>query len=212
MFQSLCAQPHWILCARSQRLTRSLRYIAEVVRQDAQKFSPYLLPATLPRFTGPDFGRGIFHRADLEFFMFDARQSAMDQTLWWDQSFSVNIAELDHQHQRLFRTVAELSYAVRTGRADSIINEVLEKVIQHTISHFAAEELLLQQHGYPGLAAHRYEHQMFAQKLSNFHLPNIAGKPDIPSSLLVFLQTWLRDHILKTDKDYSAFLNARGVF
>src|SRR5665811_786295 len=69
---------------------------------------------------------------------------AVDQTLWWDQSFSVNIAELDHQHQRLFRTVAELSYAVRTGRANSIINEVLEKVIQHTISHFAAEELLLQ--------------------------------------------------------------------
>jgi hemerythrin len=144
--------------------------------------------------------------------MFDARQSAMDQTLWWDQSFSVNIAELDHQHQRLFRTVAELSYAVRTGRADSIINEVLEKVIQHTVSHFAAEELLLQQHGYPGLAAHRYEHQMLAQQLSKFHLSNIAGKPDIASSLLVFLQTWLRDHILKTDKDYSAFLNARGVF
>jgi hemerythrin-like metal-binding protein len=148
----------------------------------------------------------------LEFFMFDARQSAMDQTLWWDQSFSVSIAELDHQHQRLFRTVAELNYAVRTGRGDSIINEVLEKVIQHTISHFAAEELLLQQHGYPGLAAHRYEHQMLAQKLTKFHLSNIAGKPDIPSSLLVFLQTWLRDHILKTDKEYSAFLNARGVF
>src|ERR1035441_9332381 len=64
MFRSLCAQPHSILCARSQRLNRSLRYIAEVVRQDAQKFFPYLLPATLPRFTGPDFGRGIFHRAD----------------------------------------------------------------------------------------------------------------------------------------------------
>ena len=34
MFRSLCAQPHSILCARSQRLNRSLRYIAEV-SQDA---------------------------------------------------------------------------------------------------------------------------------------------------------------------------------
>src|ERR1035437_9961606 len=136
----------------------------------------------------------------------------MDQPFRWDQSYSVNIAEMDHQHQRLFRAVAELEYALHTGRADSIIDEVLEKVIQHTISHFAAEEELLQQHGFPGLAAHRYEHQMLAQKLSKFHLSNIAGNPDIPSSLLVFLQTWLRDHILKTDREYSVFLNAQGVF
>lgn len=136
----------------------------------------------------------------------------MDQTPWWDQSFSVHIAELDHQHQRLFRTVAKLNHAVRTGSADSIINEVLEKVVQHTISHFAAEELLLQQHGYPDLEAHRDEHRKLAQQLTKFNLSNIAGEPGIPSSFLVFLQTWLRDHILKTDKDYSAFLNSKGVF
>ena len=135
----------------------------------------------------------------------------MDQTLRWDQSYSVNIAELDHQHQRLFRTVAELEYAVRTGRADAIIDEVLEKVIEHTISHFAAEEDLMRQHGFPGLAAHHYEHQMLAQELATFNLSNLAGRPDIPAAFLVFLQSWLRDHILKTDKEYSEFLNARGV-
>ena len=135
----------------------------------------------------------------------------MDQQFRWDQSCSVNIAELDHQHQRLFRTVAELEYAIRTGRADSIIDEVLQKVIEHTIDHFAAEEELMQQHGFPGLAAHRNEHQKLAQQLTKFNLSNMAGRPDIPSVFLVFLQTWLRDHILKTDKEYSGFLNARGV-
>jgi len=52
---------------------------------------------------------------------------------------------------------------------------------------------------------------MLAQKLSQFNLSNLAGRPDIASVVLVFLQTWLRDHILKTDKEYSEFLNARGV-
>ena len=136
----------------------------------------------------------------------------MDQALWWDQSFSVNIVQLDYQHQRLFRTVSELNDAVRLGRADSIVNEVLDRVIEHTISHFSAEEFLLEQHRYPDLAAHRYEHKMFAKKLSEFHQSNLAGKTDAPSSLLIFLQLWLRDHVLETDKEYSAFLNARGVF
>ena len=135
----------------------------------------------------------------------------MDQPFRWDQSYSVNIAEMDHQHQRLFRAFAELEYALHTGRADSIIDEVLEKVIQHTISHFAAEEELLQQHGFPGLAAHRSDHQMLAQKLAKFNLSNMAGRPDIPAAFLVFLQTWLRDHILKKDKEYGEFLSARGV-
>ncbi len=135
----------------------------------------------------------------------------MEQPIRWDYSYSVKIAELDHQHQRLFRAVAELEYAVRMGRADYVIDEVLEKVIEHTIGHFAAEEELMEQHGFPGLAAHRHDHQMLAQKLTKFNLSNMAGRPDVPSALLDFLQEWLREHILKTDKEYSEFLNARGV-
>jgi hemerythrin len=135
----------------------------------------------------------------------------MEQPIRWDFSYSVKIAELDHQHQRLFRTVAELEYAVRMGRADYVIDEVLEKVIEHTISHFAAEENLMEQHEFPGLAAHRRDHQMLAQKLTKFNLSNLAGRPDVPAALLDFLQDWLREHILKTDREYSEYLNARGV-
>jgi hemerythrin len=135
----------------------------------------------------------------------------MEQPIRWDFSYSVKIAELDHQHQRLFRTVAELEYAVRMGRADYVIDEVLEKVIEHTISHFAAEENLMEQYGFPGLAAHRRDHQMLAQKLTKFNLSNLAGRPDVPAALLDFLQDWLREHILKTDREYSEYLNARGV-
>lgn len=135
----------------------------------------------------------------------------MDQPFLWDPGYSVHIAELDRHHQRIFRTVAELDCALRKGRADYIIGEVLEKLIEHTINHFAAEEDLMQQHGFPGLGDHRADHKMLAQKLTKFNLSHKAGKSNVPSALLVFLQTWLRDHILKTDKEYSDFLNARGV-
>ena len=135
----------------------------------------------------------------------------MNQTLRWDQNFSVNIAEMDHQHLQLFRTIAELEYAIRAGRGDSVIDEVLDKMIQHTINHFAAEEELMERHRFPGLAAHRSDHQLLAHELATLNLSNLAGRPDIPSAVLAFLQAWLRDHILKTDQEYSEFLNARGV-
>jgi hemerythrin len=117
----------------------------------------------------------------------------MDQPLRWDQSYSVNIAELDHQHQRLFRTVAELEYAIHMGRADSIVDQVLEKVVLHTIEHFATEEALMEKHGFPGLSDHRFEHNVLTQQLTLFNLSHNAGRPVIPSALLDFLQTWLRE-------------------
>lgn len=135
----------------------------------------------------------------------------MDRPLRWQQSCQVNIAELDQQHERLFGTVADLEDAVRAGRGDTVAGKLIASIIQHTISHFAAEELLMQQHGFPGLAEHRIEHQVLAQKLAKFNLSNLAGKPDIPRTFLDFLQTSWMDHILKSDKEYSEFLNARGV-
>lgn len=135
----------------------------------------------------------------------------MNHLFHWDPSYSVNIAELDRQHQQLFRTLAELEYALGNGSAESIIDAVLQTLIQYTIRHFDAEETLMQQHGFPGFGTHRSDHQMIAQKLTQLNLSHKAGRNDISSHLLPFLKSWLHEHVLKTDKEYSEFLNARGI-
>ncbi len=135
----------------------------------------------------------------------------MNHVFRWDPSYSVNIAELDRQHQQLFRTLAELEHSIRTGSADSIIGAVLHDLIHYTIRHFAAEEALMQRHGFPGYDAHRSDHQLLAQRLTQFNLSRRAGRPDVPPNLLTFLKTWWQNHVLETDKEYSEFLNAKGV-
>lgn len=135
----------------------------------------------------------------------------MDQKFRWDPSYSVHIAELDRQHQQLFRTIGELGHALHTGSAESIIDAVLESLVQHTIRHFAAEERLMQEHGFPGFYDHRSNHQLMSQKLTKFNLSRRAGRPEIPENLLNFLMAWWNDHVLKTDKEYSEFLNDKGV-
>lgn len=135
----------------------------------------------------------------------------MDQSFRWDASCSVKVAELDRQHQQLFSTVAELEHALRAGRADDVINQLLEQVIEHTITHFATEERLMEECGFPGLDAHRRDHQELSKKLTSLNLSNLAGGHGVPAALLAFLQAWLQEHILKTDKEYTGFLNTRGV-
>ncbi len=79
------------------------------------------------------------------------------------------------------------------------------------ISHFAAEEYIMEQRGFPHMTAHRHEHDMLAQKLAKFNLSHKAGRSNIPSFLLAFLQSTMIKHTLTSDKEYGIFLNASGA-
>jgi len=128
----------------------------------------------------------------------------------WTEAYSVNIALLDQQHQKLFDTVNELIRALRTGEGNSALDPVPSRLVDYTRVHFAAAEALMEKHDFPGLSTHRTQHEMFRRKITAFLEEHKAAKPGVPVSLMFFVQAWLKQHVQKTDKQYTAFLNARG--
>lgn len=132
-------------------------------------------------------------------------------TFRWTEAYSVKIAHLDQQHRQLFDTVNELDESLRNGEGNPALDPILRKLVAYAKDHFAAEEALMEQHGFPGLVTHQTQHEMFRQKIAAFLEDHRAGKAGVPVSLMLFMQTWLKQHVMKTDKLYSAFLNARGV-
>jgi hemerythrin-like metal-binding protein len=135
----------------------------------------------------------------------------MSETAGWVREYSVNIAELDRQHQNLFRIVRHLRDAIASGHGEEVTEAVLTEVVHYTIHHFATEEGLMQQYGFPGTASHRIEHNTLTLELCRLQKEQAAGKPDAAECLLRFLQQWLKEHLLKTDKGYVAFLCSKGV-
>ncbi len=129
----------------------------------------------------------------------------------WTEQYSVNIAALDAQHQGFFATINELNEALARGRGARVTEPILKKLVEYAQTHFAAEEALLTEHQFPGLETHRMEHQRFDKKVAKFLEDHRAGKQGVSVSLLLFMQTWLKEHILTADKAFSSFLNARGV-
>jgi hemerythrin len=139
------------------------------------------------------------------------RMTAATGAFRWTDRYSVNIAELDRQHQAFFVMVNELNQALATGEATAITNSVLQRLVEYAHTHFAAEEALMTEYKFPALLTHRTEHDRFRQLVTKFLGDHHAGKAGVPVSLMLFLQTWLKEHILVSDKAYSTFLNARGV-
>ena len=129
----------------------------------------------------------------------------------WTEAYSVHIAHLDKQHQGLFGTVDELNQAMAAGKGNEALVPILWKLLDYAQVHFAAEESLMKEHDFPGLSTHRAQHEMFRTNVAAFLEDHKAGKRGVPVTLMFFLQSWLKDHVQNFDKQYSGFLNARGV-
>ncbi len=135
----------------------------------------------------------------------------MSDTVSWRAEYSVNIAELDSQHQNLFRIIQNLHQSIAAGRGQEVTEGVLAQVVNYTMHHFSTEENLMQEHGFPGLAAHRLEHNTLTVEISRFQEEHAEGKPGAAERLLRFLLEWLEEHTLKTDKEYVQFFDSKGV-
>jgi len=133
------------------------------------------------------------------------------ETFRWTEAYSVNVAKLDEQHRRLFNTVNELNRALVSGEGSAVLDPVLARLVEYATEHFDLEETLMEQHRFPGLSTHRTQHKMFREKVGKLLEEHKNGRTGVPVSLMLFLQAWLKQHVMKTDKQYTGFLNARGV-
>ncbi|MEZ4598177.1 MAG: bacteriohemerythrin [Syntrophotaleaceae bacterium] len=129
----------------------------------------------------------------------------------WSSDLSVNIAEIDAQHQKLIAMLNELNQAMRRGSGRDILGKIISGLMSYTATHFATEEKYFQRYGYPATAAHVQEHRNFSRRVEEFKQGFEEGRLGLSVSVMNFLGSWLRDHIRGSDKDYVPFLNSKGL-
>ncbi|GAB5604853.1 bacteriohemerythrin [Sideroxyarcus sp. TK5] len=94
--------------------------------------------------------------------------SLIEKSPWrleWQDGLSVGIPEIDADHQRFARLVNELNEAIiaRMGLAE--IKKRLRAIQQDAIAHFAHEEQIFKQWGYPEAEEHARKHAEILQCL-----------------------------------------------
>lgn len=123
----------------------------------------------------------------------------------WDESLTVDVAEIDEDHQKLVELYNLLSHSVEEGASLAYIDAVLEEMISFTVWHFRHEERLMVLYNYPELADHRTEHRDLvdsARELQQkFHEKKVLTAEDID-----YLETWLTEHILGHDMRLGFYL------
>jgi hemerythrin len=129
----------------------------------------------------------------------------------WNEGLSVDVAEIDKQHQTLVSMINELSDAMKQGKGKDALAKILNGLISYTATHFKTEEKYFDLHKYPGTVIHKKEHAAFVQKVSDFKDGFEKGKLSVTIEVMNFLSDWLKNHIKGTDKKYSVFFNEKGL-
>ena len=121
--------------------------------------------------------------------------------LHWTSDLEVGIEEIDKQHQQLVNYINHLYDAHHSGSREEMA-KALDELIQYTVDHFAYEEEMLRQSGYPLLAPHARVHQHFVDKVGTFK-NRFNNGDDIGQELLDLMEGWLFMHIRRNDHGYA---------
>lgn len=121
--------------------------------------------------------------------------------LIWQDDLDTGIGVIDQQHRRIVEMINTLHQTQQQGQRLAV-GEVIAELVDYTLSHFAFEEELMEEAGYPFCAAHKRVHEVFTRRVSEYRLRFEAGE-DVTEELKQMLARWLFNHIRSDDKAYS---------
>ena len=129
----------------------------------------------------------------------------------WNSTYSVNVKEIDLQHQKLVNLINELHESMKAGKGKEAMGKVLTELANYTKFHFKYEEDLFKKTMYPDSMVHTLQHQNLVKQVVDFINQFQKGEKLLTMDLMNFLKKWLMDHIVGMDKKYSNHFNAKGI-
>ncbi|NMB00787.1 MAG: hemerythrin family protein [Firmicutes bacterium] len=134
----------------------------------------------------------------------------------WKEHYRVGSELIDYQHQELFSRVSNFIRVVQgEGSWEERVQEVqstLEFMQHYVIIHFADEENLQREIGYPGLEKHAAIHQAFKEEIQRF-ADKVAQEGFDEETVQEFgakVMTWLIMHVGREDQKIGEFIRSQG--
>lgn len=127
----------------------------------------------------------------------------------WSDTLATGLRQIDLQHQELIDLINTLEAEHEAGSRQNAIDEVLPKLNAYILFHFGTEEALMAVTDGKHAELHRIQHRDFTSRIAQLsQLP--PDSIDLPG-LISYLNHWLIEHIMKTDRDLARLVQVRGL-
>ncbi len=130
-----------------------------------------------------------------------------DDPFVFTDRYKTGIELIDDEHRRLFAIIAEANALIHDENMHDKYDEIMQilgKLKEYAEFHLRHEEELMEAMQYPDFEIHHMAHTAFIDRFVGLNLDELnsmdADQQKFLTDLLSFLQNWLVEHILKSDK------------
>jgi hemerythrin len=116
--------------------------------------------------------------------------------VYWNEGLAIGVASIDAQHRELFDRVAQFEAALE--RSDvTAVSDAFDFLRSYAAIHFADEERLMGEGGFPAQEEHRAEHREFTARLDALVREHRANGANAFLGLRArnWIVVWLLDHV-----------------
>jgi len=128
--------------------------------------------------------------------------------LQWDESLVLGFEEIDNQHKSIFEHFEKLSEVVRQGKSNEVIGELADFLFDYTRMHFATEDRIMVEYGYPKIEVQRQEHGEFSRDSTERkkRIEQDGATREVAIETTGKLLRWIIQHIKQHDKEMVAYV------
>ena len=129
----------------------------------------------------------------------------------WNDSLSVNIVEIDIQHQKLVGMINDLNDAMLQRKGKDILGKSSMASWPTQRSILPPRSAISPALRIPRRTATKKEHADFVARIADFQKGLAQGRVALSVEVMNFLSDWLRNHIKVVDRKYVPLFRERGV-
>ena len=119
----------------------------------------------------------------------------------WKEEYELKIDKLDEHHKRYIEIINLLINVIENRSCEEEISLVFFRLIYYIENYFIDEELLLKEYNCDNLKEHKEEHNKFIKEIVKFQEGYQQEDKSVCKSLLKYLQSWFKEHILEYDRE-----------
>ena len=126
----------------------------------------------------------------------------------WSDELSVGNTFIDNDHRHLIALLNTLSDAIGDGTGQDVLAAVLNDLIVYASEHFKREENVMLEIAYAEYPAHKEAHDKLTREVLELQKRYDSGETRLTAELLMFLSSWLLEHIMEVDKKMADAIGA----
>eukprot|EP00033_Pygsuia_biforma_P005801 GCRY01006423.1.p1 GENE.GCRY01006423.1~~GCRY01006423.1.p1 ORF type:complete len:252 (+),score=69.68 GCRY01006423.1:427-1182(+) len=130
----------------------------------------------------------------------------------WRKEYALNVSVVDRQHKVLFEIINRLYFGIMQMKGPALTGEVLMSLKHYTVYHFGMEEKIFDLTNYPDTESHKAAHRDLVATLIEFSEAYLHDPDSVSFELLLFIRSWLINHVLGTDTQYVSHFHQMGYY